>query len=64
MKYRYKIIINAEIEDPSKPYPAGGEYTGLNRLEGVKKAITHSIHWIGEDKVRITIDKVIPKGVV
>ena len=59
MKKRYKVILNVEITDPDKPFPAGGDYTHLSRIEG----LVHSIasYWPGLDAT-ITLDKVIDKG--
>ena len=61
MKKRYKIVLNVEITDPDEPFPAAGDYTHLSRIEG----IVHSIasYWPSLD-VRITLDKVIDKGVI
>ncbi len=59
MKKRYKIILNMEITDPDKPFPAGGDYTHMNRIEGIVHSIASA--WPGLD-VKITLDKVIDKG--
>lgn len=62
MRKRYKIVLNVEIADPDKPFPAGGAYTHLNRIDGVVKYIT-SAFWLGSDST-VTLDKVIDKGVI
>ena len=59
MRKRYKIVLNVEIADPDKPFPAGGDYTHLNRIEGIVHAIART--WTGFD-VKITLDKIIDKG--
>lgn len=61
MKKRYKIILNVEITDPEKPFPAGGDYTHLSRIGGLIHSITST--WPGLN-VKITLDKVIDKGEV
>ncbi len=43
MKRRYKVILNVEITDPGKPFPAGGGYTHLNRIEGLVHSIIVSV---------------------
>lgn len=62
MRKRYKIVLNVEIADPDKPFPAGGAYTHLNRIDGAVKYIT-SAFWLGSDST-VTLDKVIDKGVI
>jgi len=62
MKKRYKIVLNVEITDPDKPFPAGGDYTHLSRIDGVVKRLTSDLAWIGADAVKISLDKVIDKG--
>lgn len=60
MKKRYKVVLNVEITDPEKPYPAGGSYTHLNRIEGVVKSLTF---WVAlPPEVIVSVDKVIDKG--
>lgn len=59
---RYKIILNAEITNPNKPFPAGGDYAHLNRLEGIVKRLTSDLSWMGPDEARITLDKVLDKS--
>lgn len=61
MKRRYKIVLNVEITDPDKPFPAGGDYTHLNRIEGLVHTIAT---WYPGLDAKITIDKVIDKGVI
>ncbi len=61
MKKRYKVVLNVEVADPDKPFPAGGDYTHLNRIEGIVHSIASM--WTGLD-VKITLDKVIDKGVI
>lgn len=62
MKKRYKIVLNAVIANPDKPFPAGGAYTHLNRIDGAVKYIT-SAFWLGSDST-VTLDKIIDKGVI
>lgn len=64
MRKRYKIVLNVEIADPDKPFPAGGDYTHLNRLDGVVKRLTSDLAWMGAGEVKISLDKVIDKGEV
>ena len=33
MRKRYKIVLNIELTDPDTPYPAGGDYTHLTRIQ-------------------------------
>jgi hypothetical protein len=61
MKRRYKIILNIEITDPEQPFPAGGDYTHLSRIEGLVHAIATT--WPGTG-AKITLDKVIDKGAI
>ncbi len=61
MRKRYKVVLNVEITDPDKPFPAGGDYTHLNRIDGVVKLLTGSVTWPGLD-VTVSPDKVIEKG--
>lgn len=61
MKKRYKIVLNVEIEDPDEPYPAGGDYMHLSRLQGVVHELTN---YYGGRIARLTLDKVIEKGEV
>jgi len=62
MKKRFKIILNVEVDDPDAPYPAGGSYTHLTRLQGLMLEITSYYgRYIG---ARVTLDKVIDKGEV
>ena len=62
MKKRYKIILNVEITDPDKPFPAGGDYTHLSRIDGVVMRLTSDLSWLRPDEVKISLDKVIDKG--
>lgn len=62
MKKRYKVILNVDIVDPDKPFPAGGDFTHLNRLQGYLLQITSYSSWLARDGVKITLDKVIDKG--
>lgn len=59
MRRRYKVVLNIDITDPDKSYPAGGDYTHLNRIDGTVKALT--AHFWTKDIV-ITLDKIIDKG--
>ena len=61
MKKRYKIILNVEITDPDKPFPAGGTYTHLSRIDGVARLLASSGGWLAPD-VKISLDKVLDKG--
>jgi len=62
VKKRYKVVLNVEVIDPDKPFPAGGDYTHLSRIDGVVMLITSSVTWL--DEVRVSLDKVIDKGVI
>ncbi|HEY1353086.1 MAG TPA: hypothetical protein VGF67_26020 [Ktedonobacteraceae bacterium] len=43
MRKRYKVVLNVEVTDLDKPFPAGGDYTHLNRIDGVLKLPTTSV---------------------
>lgn len=61
MRKRYKIVLNLEIDNPDDPFPAGGDYTHLDRIQGmVKKIIAH----IWTPGATLTLDKVIDNGEV
>lgn len=62
MKRRYKVIFNVEVDDPEKPFPAGGDYTHLNRIEGIVRRLRYDFFM--PDIATITLDKVIDKGIV
>jgi hypothetical protein len=64
VKKRYKIILNVDVNDPEKPFPAGGNYSNLNRIEGVTHLLLSSTTWPGSSIVVVTLDKVIDKGEV
>lgn len=61
MRKRYKIVLDVEITDPDRPFPAGGDYTHLNLIDGVAKLITHTASWLHSD-LKISLDKLIDKG--
>lgn len=61
MKKRYKIVLNVEIEDPDEPYPAGGDYARLTRLQGTVHALTT---YYGGRIAKLTLDKIVEKGEV
>ena len=63
MKKRYKVVLNVEIEDPEKPYPAGGDYTHKNRLDGLILRLLADVHWPSYGET-VTLDKIIDKGEV
>lgn len=60
MRKRYKIVLNLEIDDPDAPFPAGGDYTHLNRLQG----LIHGLMYTVGVSYTVTLDKVIDKGEV
>jgi hypothetical protein len=62
MKKRYKVVLNVEIADPDKPFPAGGDYTHLSRIDGVVRLLTSSVGYLRE--VSVSLDKVVDKGVI
>lgn len=61
MRKRYKVVVNIEVDDPELPFPAGGDYTHRNRIEGLVSLILRDVNWPGL-KASITVDKVIDKG--
>lgn len=61
MRKRYKIVLNVEIDDPEQPFPAGGNYTNLNRIEGIVHALIGNFPW-GSLPSQVSLDKVIDKG--
>lgn len=63
VKKRYKIILNVELTEPDKPFPAGGDYTHLNRIDGMVQSIISYAVWpvLG---ATVSLDKVIDKGVI
>lgn len=62
MRKRYKLVLNIDITDPEQPFPAGGDYTRLNRIQGVVKLLTGQTMW--PDGVVVSLDKLIDKGVL
>jgi hypothetical protein len=63
MKRRYKVVLNVDVTDPEQPFPAGGSYTHLNRIDGVVRLLLSSTGgWPGTDIVTVSLDKVIDKG--
>lgn len=62
MRKRYKIILNVEITDPDKPYPAGGSYTHLTFLQGVVQNMAWHGAYYGYENVKVSLDKAIDKG--
>ncbi len=62
MRKRYKVILNVEITDPDTPYPAGGDYTHLTRLEGIVRNLLRHNPQLESDVVTVSLDKVIDKG--
>jgi hypothetical protein len=61
MKRRYKIVLNVEVEDPDKTFPAGGDYTHLDRINGIAHSLVSSHSWYGFTTT-ISLDKIIDKG--
>ena len=56
MRKRYKVVLNVEITDPDKPFPAGGDYTHVNRIEGVVMRLTSELTWLRPDKGEISTE--------
>jgi hypothetical protein len=54
VKKRYKVVLNIEITDPEKPFPA-------DRIHGIVEWIVIGI-WMRD--VMVTLDKIIEKGVI
>lgn len=61
MRKRYKLVFNIDITDPEQPFPAGGDYTHLNRIQGVVKRLIAEVTW-PRDGVVVSLDKLIDKG--
>lgn len=59
MRKTFKFVFHAEIEEPEKPYPGGGDYTHLNRIEGLLHSMVSV--YIPFD-ARVTLDKVVEKA--
>ena len=63
MRKRYKVVLNVEIEDPEKPFPAGGDFMHKNRIDGLVHLLVSSANW-PEVYGTVTLDKIIDKGEV
>lgn len=61
MRKRYKIIFNVEIDDPENRYPAGGDYTHLNRINGLVRRLLHC-EYHPDWNLSVALDKIIDKG--
>jgi hypothetical protein len=62
VRKRYKVIFNVEVDDPEQRFPAGGDYTHLNLIEGIVRRLRYDFYLL--DIATITLDKIVDKGVV
>ncbi len=62
MRKRFKIVLNLDIENPDDPFPAGGYYKHMNKLEGLIAGILSAVQSFWGLKYTVTLDKIIDKG--